>query len=85
MDSKERLVAQVNTLRQQILNDQNAAFQHQLIIDDYDQLPKDAPKDVHDHFLGAKKAAETELTKCKHRLSLREPLVAELEEKLKAA
>jgi hypothetical protein len=79
MDSKEKLLQKVNTLRQQVENDEMAIFQHELAVKDYDSLPTDAPKDVKDFFLGQKKGAEAEIAKCKQRLATRQPLLVELE------
>lgn len=85
MDSNQRLLSKVNTLRQQIENDELAKFQHELVIKDFTTLPTDAQKEVKDRFLGQKKAAETEVAICNQRLSVRQPLLAELEAQLEAA
>jgi len=81
-DSKQRLTNKVNTLRQQIENDQLAKFQHELAVKDYDTLPDTATKEVKDSLLSAKKAAETQIALCEQRIKTREPLLVELEAQL---
>jgi hypothetical protein len=84
-DSNQRLANKVNVLRQQIENDELAKFQHGLVVQDYATLPTNASQDVKDRLLGPKKAAELEITLCDQRLSVRAPLLAELEKQLEAS
>lgn len=80
-----RLDNRVNVLRQQVEQDRLTKFQHELIVQDFDNLPANARQEVKDRLLGSKKAVEIELEIINQRLATREPLLEQLEKELQSS